>query len=393
MKRVGTTASGVDPLSFEVAMNSIPFHRFADLFPLLQGAELQELADDIKANGQREPIILLCVDGRNQILDGRNRWLACESVGVEPIIEDYIGPEDDESLLAFVISRNLRRRHLNESQRAMLAAKLKPMFEEAAKQRQQATRAAPGEKVGCNVGANLHPPRNIGKSNQKAAEALAVSPRSVATASKVLDKAAPEVVQAVEAGKASVSDAAAVVGKSQEVQQAAAKAVNDGEAKTLRAAAAKPPKNGQITSNPDLEEREAGDDSGAITLEILNEARSKANKVWKFSGDIIRLADKASPCNSPYRGRSIQIQETINVSCNKARSALKQIDNWLDTLAPLPAHEVAAASWSAPRPGESVGEVRAYDAINCLKLIPKNDPLRKRAFEIVKDWIEATCKT
>lgn len=36
---------------------------------------------------------------------------------------------------------------------------------------------------------------------------------------------------------------------------------------------------------------------------------------------------------------------------------------------------------------EGVGVTRANEAINCLTRIPKNDPLRKRGFQIVTDWI------
>jgi len=45
----------------------------------------------------------------------------------------------------------------------------------------------------------------------------------------------------------------------------------------------------------------------------------------------------------------------------------------------------------SPQPGEikslGVGIERANEAINCLKRIPKNDGLRRRAFKIVMDWM------
>ena len=36
---------------------------------------------------------------------------------------------------------------------------------------------------------------------------------------------------------------------------------------------------------------------------------------------------------------------------------------------------------------QGVGVMRAHEAINCLKRIPKNDALRKRGFQVVTDWI------
>ena len=39
--------------------SEIPFHSLADIFPMFDHKSLAELADDIPAQGQREPIILL----------------------------------------------------------------------------------------------------------------------------------------------------------------------------------------------------------------------------------------------------------------------------------------------------------------------------------------------
>jgi hypothetical protein len=92
---------------------------YAEIFPMLGEVELAELAEDIQANGLREPIVL---DG-DRILDGRNRLEACRLAGVEPRFDHYNG--DDP--LGYVISLNLHRRHLNESQRSMVAANIATM--------------------------------------------------------------------------------------------------------------------------------------------------------------------------------------------------------------------------------------------------------------------------
>jgi hypothetical protein len=51
--------------------------------------------------------------------DGRNRWRACQAAGVAIRTRPFAGGDP----LAFVLSSNLHRRHLNESRRAMVASK------------------------------------------------------------------------------------------------------------------------------------------------------------------------------------------------------------------------------------------------------------------------------
>ena len=89
------------------------------MFPLMSGGEFVALKVDIKTHGLREPIWMY----QGAILDGRNRFRACQDVGVDARFQEYAG--DDP--VAFVVSLNLKRRHLTESQRAMIAAELANM--------------------------------------------------------------------------------------------------------------------------------------------------------------------------------------------------------------------------------------------------------------------------
>lgn len=168
----------------------LPFHPLANIFPLIDGAEFEALTDDIAAHGVREPVILF--DGA--ILDGRNRYRAAQAAGVDCPMETYRGTDP----AAFVVSLNIHRRHLTESQRAMAAAKLANM------------------RVGRpNNHANLHDffeddAKPAAMPREDAAKLLNVSPRSVATARKVQEEAPAEIVHAVESGKISVSLAAKV---------------------------------------------------------------------------------------------------------------------------------------------------------------------------------------
>ena len=101
---------------------TMEIHPAAQIFPALQGEAFAALVQDIRQNGLREPIWL---DAQDRVLDGRNRIRACQEAGVEPRFQKYIGQPD--SILAFVLSLNLHRRHLNESQRSMVAARAATM--------------------------------------------------------------------------------------------------------------------------------------------------------------------------------------------------------------------------------------------------------------------------
>jgi hypothetical protein len=89
-------------------------HPLCSLFPRMAGAEFESLIADIKANGQREPIIIH--DG--MILDGGNRYRACLEAGVEPQTMKYGGG----NIVSYVLSANLHRRHLSAGQHAAIVS-------------------------------------------------------------------------------------------------------------------------------------------------------------------------------------------------------------------------------------------------------------------------------
>jgi transposase len=170
------------------------FHPFSEIFPLIEGAALDELVADIKANGLREKIWLY--DGK--ILDGRNRFFACQKAKIKPKYRKYSGSDP----LAFVVSLNVQRRHLTESQRAMAAARIATMRDGQRKS------AASIEAAGISQG--------------EAAESLGVGRSSVQRARKVVEAGSKALQQAVEKGEVSVSKAASVVDLPKSEQLAAA---------------------------------------------------------------------------------------------------------------------------------------------------------------------------
>jgi len=92
-------------------------HPFADTYPMMSAAELDALTEDIKTNGQAQPIIMF----QGQVLDGRNRLAACQRAGVEPSCKDFDG--DEEAAKALVRSLNDHRREMSPGKWALVAAR------------------------------------------------------------------------------------------------------------------------------------------------------------------------------------------------------------------------------------------------------------------------------
>jgi hypothetical protein len=163
---------------------AIGIHPAADAFPPMSPSELRDLADDIKTNGLAVAIVR---DAKGTVLDGRNRLAACEIAGVKPRFEEYTG----NNPVGFIVSANLKRRHLNESQRALVASRL-------------ATLSHGGDRRSDQT-ANLQ--LEIPKASVAAAM-LNISERSLANAAVVRKHGTHELIRDVEQGKISVSKAA-----------------------------------------------------------------------------------------------------------------------------------------------------------------------------------------
>jgi predicted HTH domain antitoxin len=169
-------------------------HPAAKLFPDMPQAEFDELKEDIAANGLLNGIVRY--EGR--ILDGRHRYRACLDISLEPRFVDYDG--DDPT--GYVISVNLRRRHLNESQRAMIGAELANLPQ----------------------GGDRSKPQICALTHAQAAAQMNVSPRLVDTASTLLKatkdgRVESAIVEAVRDGKVRLARASQILDHFRNQQQ------------------------------------------------------------------------------------------------------------------------------------------------------------------------------
>lgn len=174
-------------------------HPLAHLMPAMRDSEYEELREDIAANGLREAITLF----EGKVLDGRHRYRACEETGVWPVFTTYEG----DSPARYVLSLNVKRRQLTQSQKAMLATDFLPHLATEAKTR-QGTRTdlhATSESSDSEVG--------YGRSAARAADQVGVGHAQVIRANKV-KREDPELAEQVRQGETTVTAAyQQVVGK------------------------------------------------------------------------------------------------------------------------------------------------------------------------------------
>jgi hypothetical protein len=152
----------------------LEFHPIANIFPMMdeQSHGFQALVEDIKERNLDEAIWLY----EGKILEGRNRYRACELAGRIPRTREYVNRDP----VGFVLSANLHRRHLNEAQRALVAAQLANL------------------KVGDNQ-------KSEGTSIEVAATLLNISRASVERAKVILTKGDPNLIAAVQQGDMSLT--------------------------------------------------------------------------------------------------------------------------------------------------------------------------------------------
>lgn len=204
-------------------IHGIPVHPVTSIFPMMTDEELNDLAEDIRANGLREPIVLAHMgDGFDDevLIDGRNRYRACLLAGVEPKFVDlYTLPNvsadegadfiTEEAVASWILSHNLHRRHLSPSQLAAVATEFEETESKLAAERRRNGAAYRGQSATQDLPVNL-PGGARGDSRDKAAEMFGVSGKSVSDA-KYVKNNDPGTFEKVKAGDVAVSRAAKTI--------------------------------------------------------------------------------------------------------------------------------------------------------------------------------------
>lgn len=239
----------------------IEFHDVANIFPLMSADEYAALVADMRDNGQREPIWT----HEGKIIDGRNRYRACKELGLTPILREWDG---NGSLVAFVVSLNLHRRHLNSSQRAVIGLEVEKALAVEAR-RQQGQRTDLLQKIEKS-------PSPIHAAAQAAT--LVGSNRQYISDAKRITRDAPDVLDAVRNGTVAIPDAKRIASLPEPARAALLTRVENGaikpkdiqdEVRAVRRTLPPPPRQAPILPLPDTVRLEVAD---ATSLPLPDES-------------------------------------------------------------------------------------------------------------------------
>ena len=173
--------------------SKLEIHPYAAIFPRPNKEEYERLKRDIKENGQLQPIVLY----EGKVLDGVTRLsILCE---LKYPVDSTTYFDDDP--LGHVLSLNVHRRHMNESQRALVGARL-------CTQEKGRPQRKPGNS---NDNAQI-----CAFTQDEAAQLLVVSRRLVQLAKKILDSGRDDLVAAIDAREMTVSEAVLLLDKKTE---------------------------------------------------------------------------------------------------------------------------------------------------------------------------------
>ncbi|SRR6266498_4262146 len=226
----------------------VDFHPIADIFPLMEDGspEFEELVKDIDANGLTDPVVLY----EGMILDGRNRYRACQKLGLphrEIKFEDLRYGSDNP--ITWVWSKNYIRRQLTPGQRDMAAQKL-----------EQLTGSGRPSKASAGV-----------KTRKQIAAATGASEKGLERAKRVRDKGLPKVVKAVESGTIALHTADRISRLPEADQEEIMAAPKPAEAVAQKetTAARRPAKRGGVGPAVTMKGQMTGSQSGIRDVQLI----------------------------------------------------------------------------------------------------------------------------
>jgi ParB family chromosome partitioning protein len=266
------------------------------------------------------------------------------------------------TLLQAERDENTCRKDFTPSEAVAIGKQLEKLEREEARQRQDASKAKKGGKVGSAQGGGKLPPRSDnGKTRDKVAEVVGMSGKTYEKAKKVVEAAEhePEKFGSVveEMDRTGKVDPAYQTVKSNGRSQPATQ--KEKPTPVDRAARAEEKRRREEEAKPELH---------PYLVDLTGHLEASAEKLKSVPKGAWELFYEENP----------QTGQRLVAACEAVCSAIDF---------PRTPAEGAGPEEPPDKKVQGVGVVRANEAINFLMRIPKNDALRKRGFQIVTDWI------
>lgn len=176
-------------------------HAF-NIFPEASEEDFNRLLEDIRNNGFDKSHPVIVYDGA--ILDGWNRYRACQVLGINPAIKNFDG---DQAAAMRLVMRTNKRRNLNKGQWATIAIEAEDVLRVLADEAEELRKQKISESRNNETAQKIAPSEKIERETAtKAAELFNTNRTYINQAAKV-KAAAPEAFEKVKAGKMTLQDA------------------------------------------------------------------------------------------------------------------------------------------------------------------------------------------
>jgi ParB-like chromosome segregation protein Spo0J len=218
-------------MSFDFGQYKV--HPVCSLFPEMTEREYEELSVSIITYGLKHPIVL----AGDTIADGRTRFRICMEHGIEPRFQqlsELLDPTQEPELntvSAWIIATNLKRRSLTEDQKAVIGLGWYHIHEEEAEAIKKATQLAGRNKEGSAVtstgdsvrakspepNGRDHKADEANRADSKTAKAVGVTQYKVRQAKRIAE-ASPALLEEVKQGKLTAAAAEKIINEGKPVK-------------------------------------------------------------------------------------------------------------------------------------------------------------------------------
>lgn len=184
-------------------------HRF-NIFPPMASEDYARLKTDLSDYGydKKQPIWIY----EGNILDGYNRYTACQELGIEPVFADFSGSESEA--LDFVMRTN-KRRNLTSSQWAVIAIEAEDIVK-AIKAEARERQGRRNDLTSVNKFTEVNPERSA----QKIAEVFNTNQHYISDIQK-LNRERPEYIEQIKSGEKSIPEVKKEIRKVEQIERRA----------------------------------------------------------------------------------------------------------------------------------------------------------------------------